>query len=284
MSDVGKTKTTSSHEKSLGLVTTLYNSDLRIVQHAMEADADPILTAGILPPATVLQQFATFFPPETPFSYILLRLHELSRMHNRYHICDLKDQIGIADIIHDVEKLTIHDRIIFCASPGNLKYIGMTRTVKALAKCVADQSGGGLLDIPQIDLDILDQPITADKLYLNRLESAHLSLVLYLWLSYRFTGVFTSRPTAFYVKKIVEERISQVLAMVSSKANNRQQMSRLREKAMLRGLINQVAEDSLSPKDEGSQIALPLQLDNTQDSTHAPQIDVPGGRLVAIAA
>ena len=282
--DVGKTETISSPETNLGLVTTLERFDLPILKKAMEASPDPILTAGLFPPASILQQFAQFFPPGTPFSYILLRLHELSRMHSRYHLCDLRDQIGIADAINDVERLTIHDRIIFCAAPGNLRDPGTSETLKALAKCVANQGGGSLLDIPEIDLDVLDQPINVEKAYLSRLEALHKALILYLWLSYRFAGVFTSRPVAFYAKKLVEDRIDQVLAVYSSKPNIRRQMRSLREQALLKGLVEQVAEDDLNAKDEGAETTLPLRLDVTQPSTRAPQVDVPDERLIATAA
>ncbi|SLM39448.1 p-loop containing nucleoside triphosphate hydrolase protein [Lasallia pustulata] len=280
---VGETKTRSFPDKNLGLVTTLEKFDLPILQKAMQADPDPILTAGIFPPTTILQNFAGFFPPGTPFSYILLRLHELSRMHSRYHLCDLRDQIGIADVIHGVENLTVHDRIIFCSAPGNLRDPGTSETVKALATCVANQGGGTLLDIPEIDLDILDQPVTAERTYLSRLEALHKALILYVWLSYRFTGVFPSRPMAFYAKKLVEERIDQVLAEYSSKPGIRRQISRLREQALLRGLAKAVAEDCVDAKDEGSETALPLELGVAQSSMQAPRVDVPDERLVAAA-
>ena len=280
---VGETETRSFPDKNLGLVTTLEKFDLRILQNAMQADPDPILTAGIFPPATILQTFAGFFPPETPFSYILLRLHELSRMHSRYHLCDLRDQIGIADVINGVENLTVHDRIIFCSAPGNLRDPGISATVKALAICVANQGGGTLLDIPEIDLDILDQPITAERTYLSRLEALHKALVLYVWLSYRFMGVFPSRPMAFYAKKLVEERIDQVLAEYSSDPDIRRRISRLREQALLRGLAKAVAEDGVDAKNEGSETALSLELDIAQSSIQAPRVDVPDKRLVAPA-
>lgn len=282
--DVGGLETMNSREKNLGLVTTLESLDLPILRKAMEADPAPILTAGILPPASILQRFASFFPPGTAFSYVLLRLHELSRMHSRYHLCDLRDQIGIADVINDIEKLTIHDRIVFCSAPGNLRAPGTSETFRAMAKCVANQGGGALLDIPEIDLDILDQPMTAGRTYLSRLESLHKALILYLWLSYRFTGIFGSRAMAFYAKKLVEERIDQVLAVFSSKPNMRRRMNRQREKAMLKGLVKQVTENGLNAKDEGLKTVLPSQLDVIQSSTQVSQLDLPDERLVATAA
>lgn len=208
-------------------------------------------------------------------------------MHSRYHLCDLRDQIGIADVIDDVGRLTTYERIILCAAPSNLRDPASAKTFKALAERVANQRGGTLLDIPEIELDILDQPITADRTYLSRLETLHKSLILYLWLSYRFTGVFTSRPMGFYAKKLVEERIDQVLAVFSSNPHvrrARRQMSRLREQTMLQGLVEQVAKNGPDAKDEGSETALPLQLDVTRLSRQPPQVGVTHARLIATAA
>ena len=59
----------------------------------MESEPEPIRTAGIFPPDTVLERFSSYFPPGTPFSYIMTRLHELSLMHKSFHLCGLRDQI-----------------------------------------------------------------------------------------------------------------------------------------------------------------------------------------------
>jgi ATP-dependent RNA helicase SUPV3L1/SUV3 len=59
-------------------------------------------------------------------------------------------------------------------------------------------------------------------------ETLHKALVLYLWLSYRFAGVFTSRPMASYVKELVEERIDKVLADYAHNEKFRQKLKKLK--------------------------------------------------------
>ena len=212
--DVAKPKDilASSPASNLGLVTCLNGEDLPTVREAMQSEAQPLKSAGIFPPDSILLRFATYFPTNTPFSYILLRLHELSRLHSRFHLCDLVDQIGIADIIQPVEGLSTMDRIHFCSAPVPLREPGFDEIVRAYARCVAKQGNGSLLDIPQLNLEVLDVPATKDRAYLQKLEKMHKALVLYLWLSYRFEGVFSSRPMAFYVKGLFEEKIQQVLS------------------------------------------------------------------------
>ena len=208
---------TSSVPQNLGLVTTLESSHHRFVKKAMESEAEPILSAGIFPPATILQRFATYFPSQTPFSYILVRLHEISRMHPRFHLCDLRDQIGIADLIGPVKSLTVMDRIQFCSAPVSLRDKPVKEACFAFAECVGNQGGGELLQIPALNLHLLDVEIDKIKqsqnfrTHLADLESLHKSLVLYLWLSYRFSGVFTSQMLAFHVKRLTEEKIDEAL-------------------------------------------------------------------------
>ena len=204
-----------SSAQNLGLVTTFHRQHLPMVQRAMEDQAEPIMSAGILPPTDVLVRFAAYFPPSTPLSYILLRLHEVSLLHPRFHLCVLKDHIKIADTIEPVEKLTINDRILFCASPASMTDEAMIPVVCAFAECVGNGTGGGIMDLSVLNLRLLEnRMVVANKDYLGKLEFLHKCLILYLWLSYRFAGVFNTQAMAFYVKKIVEERIQEALAQV----------------------------------------------------------------------
>lgn len=216
----------------LGLVTTMEEADLPVLRKAMNSDLSPIMSAGIFPPTAILLKFATYFPPSTSFSYILLRLHELSLRHPRYHLCVLKDQVAIADIIQPIKNLTTHDRIIFCAAPASVKSPGISPIVTAFAKCVGDNSSGALLDIHELPLDILDQQMTPDRLYMERLELLHKALILYLWLSYRFAGVFINQAMAFYVKRLTEDKIDKMLAEYSASPEIRKRIQRMREEAL----------------------------------------------------
>lgn len=211
-----------SSAPNLGLVTTLDHGDLSKIQTAMESQADPIMTAGLFPPVSVLVRFAAYFPPSTPFSYILLRLHNTSILHPRFHLCNLSEHLEIADVIEPVRNLTISDRITFCASPANIKDESIRPVVRAFAQCVGNKTNGGLLDITALNLEVLERQYTiASKDQLQKLESLHKALILYLWLSYRFAGVFNTQAMAFYVKHLVEERIQQELSKVADKKANK---------------------------------------------------------------
>lgn len=233
---------TDNPATNLGLVTTLERVDLPIVQYAMQSEAEPIATVGIAPPDHLILRFSTYFPPETPFSYILLRLYEISRMHPRFQLCSLKSYIGIADIIEPIKGLTVADRIVLCASPVDLRDLRAPDVVLAFAKCIATQSTGALLDIPALDISTLDRKVTVGgRKSLERVESLHKALVLYLWLSYRFVGVFTSQAMAFHVKRLVEEKIDSILSQVSATRETQARLKKYRELSMLHALNTQMA-------------------------------------------
>ena len=221
----------------------------------MREELEPIMTAGIFPPTNVLMKFATYFPPSTDFSYILLRLHELSLMHPRYHLCNLKDQIQIADIIQPVRNLTTRDRIIFCAAPAALRVKGLPDIVAAFARCVGNNTSGALLDIPEINLDLLDEEMRIDREYMSGLEGLHQALILYLWLSYRFAGVFVNQAMAFYVKKLVEEKLDKMLTEYSSSKAIRAGIRKMRKEALRQ--ISKLNQSVSEPDDPQVRIEMP---------------------------
>lgn len=194
-----------------GFVTTLENEDLDIIHKSFNLEPEPLPAAGLFPPTFVIEKFASYFPAGTPFSFILLRLRDIARIHGRFQLCSFKDNINIANVIQ-MYNLTIRDRCIFLVAPISLRDEGVVGFVRELAKRVANNETGHLLDFPQLNLEILEY--TSDNYphgrghFLKALESLHKCLTLYLWLSYRYVGIFQSQTLAFHVKQQVEEKIN----------------------------------------------------------------------------
>jgi ATP-dependent RNA helicase SUPV3L1/SUV3 len=226
---------TSRPRESIGYVTTLEKFDLPIVRSAMETEVEPLKTAGIFPPASVLTRFASYFPSTTPFSYILLRLHEISSVSSRFHLCRLREQVDIADLIQPF-RLSISDKMIFMAAPVNLRDPGLPDVLIELAKCVADQSSGHILELTTLKLELLDinptEYFKGSAQYLKETEALHKAITLYLWLSYRFTGVFHSQQLAFHIKELAEKKIDECLAHVNWDQASRERMRRQRLKVL----------------------------------------------------
>lgn len=234
---------------TVGFVTTLEQLDFDYLKMGMRREPEPIETAGLFPPSLIVERFANYFPPGTPFSYIMLRLHEISDIHPRFHLCALKDQLAIADAIHTVKNLSITDRITICAAPSNMKDKAEKNFLRGLAECIADNKSGELLDLPHLPLEVLDKPPSSERPYLYELEQLHKMLVTYLWLSYRFPNVFTTRSVANYAKKLVEDAIERTLTQFSFTSEAKAAMKKMRSQAM-RELKVQEKEKALTAEAE----------------------------------
>jgi ATP-dependent RNA helicase SUPV3L1/SUV3 len=145
---VAKEQPEKSENKIVGYVTTLEQMDFKVLKNAMGKEATPIRTAGLFPPSLIVERFANYFPPGTPFSYILLRLHEISVIHRRFHLCRLKDHLAVADAIHEVRNLSIQERLTICQAPTNMAESAEKEFLQALATCIANNEAADLLELP----------------------------------------------------------------------------------------------------------------------------------------
>ncbi|OHE93322.1 hypothetical protein CORC01_11390 [Colletotrichum orchidophilum] len=197
-------------EKKMGYVTTLADEDLPAIAKAFNTDAEPLEAAAIQAPSFIIEQFAEYFPPDTPLSFILLRLRELAPVSERFTVYVPEISIQIADTIQEFP-MTIQDRITLLHAPITLRQAGHTEIARAIAKCISTRSDGALYDIQPIQLELLDATLedfnNQGRRYLHAIESLHAALTLYLWVSYRFPHIFTSQALAFHVKDAVEEKI-----------------------------------------------------------------------------
>lgn len=234
-------------------------------------EVPPLATAGVTPPASIVARFAAYFPSHTPLSYILNQLCKISRIHPRFHVCNLTEQILIANCIQPFD-LTITDRTNFIAAPAALRDEGMVTVIKAFARCVASQSGGELLDIPEVNLELLDQPGDG-KEYLRKLEALYKALTLYLSLSYRFSGVFISQALGFHVKKLVEDKIDQCLEVVNLSPGEKSYVKFLRQRTIASELKQQAGLRDVTEERGVAEVHLPT---SWEDEDHQePLLDMP---------
>lgn len=245
--------TTSPKAEQVGLVTSLEEEDLEHVLDSFEQEAEPLQTAGLFPPSFMIEKFASYFPTGTPFVFILLRLRDIARLPDRFHMCSFRDLADLAKVIQPFP-LSIRDRCIFLTAPVALADANLRNVLTALAKRVANHDSGDLLDIKEINLEILDHsPETypyGQVNYLRNLESLHKALTLYLWLSYRYVGVFQNQGLAFHVKALVEEKINKYLDRLDFSPEARRARIKEERKAVARQqkkaekVFSDVAEDT----------------------------------------
>ncbi|KAG6007331.1 hypothetical protein E4U21_006142 [Claviceps maximensis] len=210
----GSVSAGSVEEEKVGLVTTMDKADLKSIHRAFSRTSEDIEFANIQPPAGIVERFASYFPPDTPLSFILMRIKAAASVGSLYRLGISSDVLAIADIIQDFP-LTIYDRLTFCYLPASLRAEGAVEVLRALANVVAHNLSGDLLSIKEIPVEFLDVKFEdfADqsKDYLSKLESLHVAINQYVWLSYRYSGVFRDQPLAFHVRRLVEERLISTL-------------------------------------------------------------------------
>ncbi|KAK0637329.1 P-loop containing nucleoside triphosphate hydrolase protein [Bombardia bombarda] len=213
---VGNDSTVSKKDVSKpGLVTTLDAADLRTIQSAFEQEhMPPIKAAGTKPPAHIIERFASYFPSKSPMSFIMARLREMSRVSGLFSVNSFTEFLEISESLKDIQ-MSVYDRCIFLTAPVAVHDPLLMNAYRGFARCIADQSSGHILDVPEIDLDIVDIDRATTRIsgenYLSRLEACHKAITLYLWLSYRYVGVFRSQHLAFHIKELVEEKIQDYL-------------------------------------------------------------------------
>jgi ATP-dependent RNA helicase SUPV3L1/SUV3 len=202
----GQRKTETS--ASVGLVTTLNAADLHVVQEAMTEEAPPVIKEGILPPGEYLEEVSARLPKGIPFEYILKRVCSVAEMHPRFSVCNISDQSALSRVIEDVEGLTIPQRLTLTAAPASSNADQLLVVLKALAIALGKRQEVTIVDVPEIELEVLEAPVSGDRTYLEKLENLHKSLIIFLWLSYRFGNIFKDRDMATYAKEMTEEKIN----------------------------------------------------------------------------
>jgi len=238
-----------------GLVTALEDEDLAVLINAFNSEPPPLQTAGVCPPTAMIERLAQYFPPNTPLSFIIVRLRDIARLSSNFHLCNLKEMLEIADLIQPFP-MSIYDRCVFLNAPVALRDHNGPQVLQSLARCVSRMEGGDLVDIPEINLELLDEEREwkhGETEHLRMLESLHKSITLYLWLSYRFSGVFRSQALAFHVKSLVEAKINEHLSELTvTDEDRRRRIERQRRGAQFaQRQKEQVLEEGLGEEADG---------------------------------
>lgn len=225
----------------------------------MNAQDPPITVAGLLPPGDFMEDVAARLPKGIPFEYILKRLCDSASLHSRFQMCNIRDQSRIAKVIEPIRGLSITDRVVLTAAPCAGTSNELTSVMKALARCVAEQRQVTVVDVPEINLEILEQPVSGAREYLESLESLHKSLILFLWLSYRFVSVFQDRDMGMYVKGLAEDKINTCLLEFSANPELRKRVLAYKKRMLSVPLPTEGAANvSHLDLEQGTDAALPM--------------------------
>lgn len=178
---------------------------------ALNAEPEPIRAAGIRPPVEYVSAFANSLPPGAPLTYIMQCMESQAAIHPRYFLCKSDDYETITSLIGSMNGLDITQRSILAAAPVETRTEVGKKLCRSLAQCIATRQAVSILDVREMPLETLDLQPSGSREYLQHLESLHKSLILFIWLSYRFSNIFVDREMAVHTKEIVEEKIETTL-------------------------------------------------------------------------
>jgi ATP-dependent RNA helicase SUPV3L1/SUV3 len=143
-----------------------------------------------------------------------MRIRELASVSKNFRLGISSDKLEIADAIQHIP-LTIYDRLTLCHLPVWQRAENSMEVLRALATIISENGRGDLLSIKEIPLESLDIDLRNFKGtpidYLHKLESLHVAINQYVWLSYRFSGMFRDQALAFHVRSLVEQKLVDTL-------------------------------------------------------------------------
>lgn len=239
-----------------GLVTSLDDVDMDPLKYAMSVEPRPLRSAGILPSSAHVENFAALFPPETPLTNILSMLDKSALLNKSlFHMCSFKDILQTAQALKDVQGLTIAERLTFCMAPISSD-LRVQESALEMAQVLASSRDGSVLKMRSLDLDLLDTENPTEPHQLRALEELHKSLLLYLWLSWRFPATFTPRETAQELKLLCETLIDTALRNIKMTrrkhvlSNHEELLKQLAEKEA-------VDEDAIMDREEEGESVVP---------------------------
>ncbi len=199
-----------------GFVSCVDEVDLPIIQNALKQEAPPIRQAGLLPMGDFIVAYGNRLPAGVSHEYVMQRLCDAATVHPRFTLCQIRDQVNIARTVESVPGLTTADRCVLTASPADYRSKLGKDVLRAFAGFVGKGKQVSVVDIQEVPLEVLEEPMAPHPLYLERLTGLHKALILFLWLSYRFSSVFMEQDMAFHAKEMTEEKINTYLTTYSA--------------------------------------------------------------------
>lgn len=198
-----------------GIVTTLKEMDLSFVELCLDQEPEPIKSAGMQPSVSMIDRFASSLPEPVSFTYMMYQMRAYASHHARLHLCIMDTHLAIADCLESVPNLTLFQKLKFLRAPLDMRKSSDTVLTKAMAKILSDDRSVSIVDMPEFELELLDGPAIATSEYLAQLEVLYRNLVIYSWMGYSFPTTFLDLDLASHTRKLVEERIQQVLVALT---------------------------------------------------------------------
>jgi ATP-dependent RNA helicase SUPV3L1/SUV3 len=229
-----------------GSVTTLHKADLPLLKALLPQPLPPITRATVDIPFAVIASLSSLLAPETTFAELLEHASQLAVLPAKTTLTANRHRTQLADIVEPLRPyLTLTEMETFSFAPVNQRDARSVAVFEKVVNAYAKEGRVDLLDcydgsglikslemveatlktlpplppIEGIGKKLLIPPIIVTSI--PNLETLHKSLVMYIWLSFRFDVSFPDRPLAVEIKERVEVVLDQCLARLPGLRNKK---------------------------------------------------------------
>ncbi|ORC93660.1 putative ATP-dependent RNA helicase [Trypanosoma theileri] len=218
-----------TRSKIIGRCTTLHSEDFSVLHDAMNSRLSPLLKAGLLPTADILELYIRLHATneeikdlngnEVSFYEKIKEFARCCQSSDIFFPCDLsRSLLQIAKELETVRGLSLSDRILFCYVPLNDRSKESFDLLRAFAK---DHAAGQPVRL-RIDEEfqiLLKQYETLHDRWnsreaqhiLTRMEYIYRQAEVYCWLAWRFGKTFIHLEAGATLKERAASKMEEIL-------------------------------------------------------------------------
>ena len=225
-----------------GTVTTSKKADFPLLAAALEGDLKPLEHAGLSPSIEQVEEYCALLPGAGLVD-ALQALTNSAKLASHFRMRNMEDSIAVAQLLAKLP-LTLEDHFLFSIAPVDVRDAMVAAAVVKFARTFCSH---GRVGVRLISLPPARTPTGPDEL--QKLESAHKCLDLYLWLARRLPQAFPEEELASAYRSATATAISaglQYLSTISHRRRNKSSRSGSAESGSLDLLSSNAVRDAFN--------------------------------------
>ena len=225
-----------------GTVTTSKKADFPLLAAALEGDLKPLEHAGLSPTIEQVEEYCSL-RPGAGLVDALQALTNSAKLASHFRMRNMEDSIAVAQLLAKLP-LTLEDHFLFSIAPVDVRDAMVAAAVVKFARTFCSH---GRVGVRLISLPPARTPTGPDEL--QKLESAHKCLDLYLWLARRLPQAFPEEELASAYRSATATAISaglQYLSTISHRRRNKSSRSGSAESGSLDLLSSNAVRDAFN--------------------------------------
>lgn len=201
-----------------GTVTTSKKAEFPLLAAALEGNLKPLEHAGLSPSIEQVEEYCAL-RPGAGLVDALQALTNSAKLASHFRMRNMEESIAIAQLLAKLP-LTLEDHFLFSIAPVDVRDAMVASAVVKFARtfCTHGRVGVRLIALPPART-----PTGPDEL--QKLESAHKCLDLYLWLARRLPQAFPEEELASAYRSATATAISAGLQYLSTISHRRRNKS-----------------------------------------------------------